>query len=135
MAFGQNNDYPSHFLPTNTISAQRTGLLFKIVHLMPPFRLKLFCNGLFSSKLFVFGNVWDIPNNDETSRRLSAFTKEDNKKLYRFSKTRFEIENQPSTSSAVLLQKSNDLSVQQLTAYTSLLIAQKSIDHKEPVYL
>ena len=65
--------------------SQRAGLLSKIVHMMPPQRFKLFCNGIFYSKLLyclqVFENVWGITNYDESIRRFSSFTKDDNRKL------------------------------------------------------
>ena len=121
--------------------SQRAGILSKLVHLMPTQRFRLFCNGIFYSKLLyclqVFGNVWDIPDQDDSTRRFPSFTKQDNSKLQVLQnkilrlKTGHPIDSPTST----LLQAANDLSVQQLTAYTSLLTAQKSIFHQEPVYL
>ena len=121
--------------------SQRAGLLSKIVHLMPPHRFKLFCNGIFYSKLLyclqVFGNVWGIANYDVSIRRFSSFTKDDNRKLQILQNKVLRLKTglPRETPTTVLLQASNDLSVQQLTAYTSLLTAQKSIFHQEPAYL
>ena len=65
--------------------SQRVGLLRKIVHLMPRERFNTISQGLFYSKLIyclqVIGNVWGLSANDETNRRYTAFTKEDNRKL------------------------------------------------------
>ena len=121
--------------------SQRAGILAKIAPSMPTHRFKQICSGLFYSKLIyciqIFGNVWDIPSCDDTNRRSQAFTKEDNRKLQVLQnkilrlKTGLPFE----TSTATLLKSSGDLSVQQLTAYTSLLTAKKSILNQEPVYL
>ena len=121
--------------------SQRTGILSKIVKTMPYNRFKQVCSGLFYSKLMyclqVFGNVWDIPNYDEKSKRSTAFTKEDNRKLQVLQNKILRLKTGLpfDTPTRDLLQASGDLSVQQLTAYTSLLTAQKSIIHQEPVYL
>ena len=121
--------------------SQRAGILSKLVKIMPPKRFNLFCNGLFYSKLLyclqVFGNVWDVPNNDETNRRFTAYTKEDNRKLQVLQNKILRLKtNLPKeTPTETLIKVSGDLSVQQLTAYTSLLTAQKSIFHQEPAYL
>ena len=121
--------------------SQRAGILSKIVKTMPSHRFKQICSGLFYSKLIyciqVFGNVWDISNYDDSNRRSTAFTKEDNRKLQVLQNKILRLKtNLPfDTSTADLLKASGDMSVQQLTAYTSLLTAQKSIFHQEPVYL
>ena len=85
----------------------------------------------------VFGNVWDISNYDDSNRIYTAFTKEDNRQLQVLQNKILRLKtNLPfDTSTADLLKASGDMSVQQLTAYTSLLTAQKSIFHQEPVYL
>ena len=121
--------------------SQRAGILSKLVHIMPPQRFRLFCNGIFYSKLLyclqVFGNVWDIPDNDDSTRRFPSFTKQDNSKLQVLQNKILRLKTglPHDSPTSTLLQATNDLSVQQLTAYTSLLTAQKSIFHQEPVYL
>ena len=121
--------------------SQRVGILSKIVKTMQPHRFSLFCNGLFYSKLLyclqVFGHVWNIPNHDDLNRRYTAFTKEDNRKLQVIQNKVLRLKTGlPSeTPTEILLKTSGDLSVQQLTAFTSLLTAQKSIYYQEPVYL
>ena len=121
--------------------SQRVGILSKIVKTMQPHRFSLFCNGLFYSKLLyclqVFGHVWNIPKHDDLNRRYTAFTKEDNRKLQVIQNKVLRLKTGlPSeTPTEILLKTSGDLSVQQLTAFTSLLTAQKSIYYQEPVYL
>ena len=108
---------------------------------MPTKRFKQICSGLFYSKLIyciqIFGNVWNIPNCDETNRRSRAFTQEDNRKLQVLQNKILRLKTGLSfeSSTASLPTASRDLSIQQLTAYTSLLTAHKCIIHQEPVYL
>ena len=65
--------------------SQRVGLLRRVVNLMPRDRFRQIANGLFNSRLLyclqVFGNIWGLATNDESTRRFSAFTKNDNRKL------------------------------------------------------
>ena len=108
---------------------------------MPRHRFKLFCNGLFHSKLSyclqVFGNVWDIPDNDDETRRFAAFTKLDNNKLQILQNKVMRLKtNLPfHTSTKDLCRTSGDLSVQQLTAFSSLTTLQKCIFHQKPEYM
>ena len=121
--------------------AQRVGILSKIAKLMPSNRLKLFCNGLFHSKLSyciqVFSNVWNITNLDEENRRFAAFTKTDNRKLQILQNKVMRLKTglPRHTSTELLCRTSGDLSVQQLTAYSSLLSAQKCIYYQKPEYM
>ena len=120
--------------------SQRVGLLRQVVHLMPKERFKQLANGLFNSKLVyclqVFGNVWGMRTYDETSRRYTAFTKSDNQKLQvlqnkvlrMLSGANYDV------STVNLLRSTNALSVQQLTAFTTLISAQKSLFYQKPVY-
>ena len=74
---------------------------------------------------------------DEESRRFSAFTRGDNRKLQVLQnkvmrlKTGLPIR----TPTAQLVRASGDLSVQQLTPYSTLVTAQKSIAAQQPQYL
>ena len=120
--------------------SQRVGLLRQVVHLMPKERFKQVANGLFNSKLVyclqVFGNVWGMKTYDETNRRYYAFTKGDNQKLQvlqnkvlrMLSGANYDV------STVNLLRSTNALSVQQLTAFTTLISAQKALFYKKPVY-
>ena len=121
--------------------SQRVGMLSRIVKDMPSHRFKQVCSGLFYSKLIyclqVFGMVWDIPNVDESCRRSIAFTKEDNRKLQVLQNKILRLKTglPYDTSTKDLIEASGDLSIQQLTAYTSLVLAQKTIHNQEPAYL
>ena len=120
---------------------QRVGLLKKFVHLMPKNKFNLFCSGLFHSKLTyclqVFSHVWDIPNLDQEKRRFSAFKREDNRKLQVLQNKVMRLKSGLPfrTSTAQLTQATGDLSVQQLTSYSTLETAQKAIHAQQPEYL
>ena len=120
--------------------SQRVGLLRRVVHLMPKERFRQVANGLFHSKLVyclqVFGNVWLTSRYDDTQRRFAAFTKQDNQKLQvlqnrvlrMIAGTGFDI------STSDLLHGTNSLSVQQLTAFTTIISAQKAMYYQKPDY-
>ena len=120
---------------------QRVGLLSKLVNLMPKDKFKLFCNGLFYSKLLyclhVFSHVWDIPNLDQESRRFTAFTRGDNRKLQVLQNKVMRLQSGLPfrTSTLHLTEATGDLSVQQMTAHTTLVTAQRSIYFQTPHYL
>ena len=120
---------------------QRVGLLSKLVKLMPKDKFKLFCNGLFYSKLLyclqVFSHVWDIPNLDQESRRFTAFTRGDNRKLQVLQNKVMRLQSGLPfrTSTLHLTEATGDLSVQQLTAHTTLVTAQRSMYFQSPQYL
>ena len=120
---------------------QRVGLLSKFAHLMPKEKFKLFCNGLFNSKLTyclqVFSHVWNIPNLDQEERRFAAFSRGDNRKLQVLQNKVMRLKSHLPfrTSTNSLIEATGDLSVQQLTAYSTLVTAQKAIAAKQPQYL
>ena len=121
--------------------AQRVGILSKISKYMPSDRFKLFCNGLFHSKLSyciqVFSNVWNLETMDDETRRFSAFTMQDNKKLQTLQNKTMRLKTSLPfhTSTELLCSTSGDLSVQQLTAFSTLVSAQKSMHFQKPEYL
>ena len=104
-------------------------------------KFKLFCNGLFHSKLLyclqVFSHVWNIPNLDQENRRYSAFTRGDNRKLQVLQNKVMRLKcNLPiRTPTENLIKATGDLSVQQLTAYSTLVTVQKAIATQQPQYL
>ena len=120
---------------------QRVGLLTKFVHLMPAEKFRLFCNGLFISKLIyclqVFSHVWDLPNMDVEQRRFPAFTRGDNRKLQVLQNKVLRLKSKLplGTPTETLLQVTGDLSVQQLTAFSTLTMAQRAISEQKPTYL
>ena len=108
---------------------------------MPRDRFRQIANGLFNSRLLyclqVFGNIWGLATNDESTRRFSAFTKNDNRKLQVLQNQvlRMMTGLSPDTPTTRLLHEANSLSVHQLTAFTTLLSAQKAMFNKNPKYL
>ena len=108
---------------------------------MPTERFKQVANGLFHSKLVycltVFGNVWGLASNDQTNRRYTSFSKEDNRKLQVLQNqvlrlmTRTKVRETPTVT---LLNQTNTLSVHQLTAFMTLISIQKVLFYKRPTY-
>ena len=98
-------------------------------------------NGLFTSKMIyclpVFGQVWGLESYDQENRRSIAFTKEDNRKLQVLQNRvcRLKTGYKYDVPTAKLLHDSQDLSVHQLTAYHTLLMAHKIIVTQKPQYL
>ena len=118
--------------------SQRVGLLKKVAPLMPLSRFKIVCQGLFYSKLAyclqVIGNVWGLSNTDLVNRRYPAFTKSDNNKLQTLQNQVLRLKTglPPLTPTVELLDKSGDLSVQQLTAFFTLSTCQKVLHTGKP---
>ena len=100
-----------------------------------------FCNGLFYSKLLyclqLFSHVWNIPNLDQENRRFTAFTRGDNRKLQVLQNKVMRLQYGLSfrTSTLQLTEATGSLSVQQMTAHTTLVTAQRSIFYQTPQYL
>ena len=120
---------------------KRVGLLTRFVHLIPADKFRLFCNGLFNSKLIyclqVFSHVWDLPNMDVQQRRFPAFTRGDNRKLQVLQNKVLRLKSKLplGTPTETLLQVTGDLSVQQLTAFSTLTMAKRAISEQKPNYL
>ena len=120
---------------------KRVGLLSKLVNMMPIEKFKLLCNGLFYSKLLyclqVFSHVWDISNLDQETRRFTASTWKDNRQLQVLQNKVMRLQTGLPfrTPTVQLTQATFDLSVQQLTAYTTLVTAQRCISSKQPRYM
>ena len=85
----------------------------------------------------VFGNVWGLDSQDEESRRSITFSKEDNRKLQILQNRvcRLKTGHNYDVPTSKLLHDSHDLSVHQLTAYHTLLMAHKILVHQKPRYL
>ena len=120
---------------------QRVGILSKLSRLLPQDKFSLICNGLFTSKLIyglqVFSNVWNIQNLDQESRNYPAFGKKDLNCLQVLQNKVFRLKTglPPHTPTSQLLESTQELSVHQLTAYLSLVTAQKAITVGKPSYL
>ena len=121
--------------------SKRAGIIWKLSCMMPKDRLKTMAEGIFFSLLTygiqVYGGVWglDTLNFDET--RTRSFTKEDNHNLQVImNKVLRSLTGLPrETPTKLLLEKSGYLSMQQLTAYHTLVTTFKVLQNKEPVYI
>ena len=121
--------------------AQRVGILTKLSKVMPQRNFNNICEGIFTSSLRyclqVFGNVWCDNDMDENNRRFSAFTKEDNRKLQVLENKvlRLQTGMNRDTPVTTLLTASGDMSVQQITAYSTLMTVFKVVTSGYPGYL
>ena len=104
-------------------------------------RFKIIMNGMFTSKLIygitVWGAVWGIPGDlDQEKRRSISTTKEDMRKLQVLQNKAMRIycRKPYDTSTAKLLEQSNQLSVHQLVAYHSATQIFKIKDSLKPSY-
>ena len=98
--------------------SQRAKLIQRLSLVMPKDKLKILAEGIFFSILNyciqVYGNVWDLTMYNEKQNRSTAFTKDDNRRLQ--------------------IIVSGQLSVQQRTAYHTLVSMYKTIQSDLPVY-
>ena len=105
----------------------RVGMMKKLKKWIPTHKLKTVMSGLFQSKLIygitVWGNVWNIPGNLDVENRLSpSLTKEDLRRLQVLQNKclRMMTNSDYKTPTQTLLQRTNMLSVHQLTAQLRL---------------
>ena len=107
--------------------SQSVGILTKLGKIMTPSQFKNACEGIFYSKLNyciqVFGHVWNIDRLAETNHRFPAFTKEDNRRLQTLQNKILRLKSglDRSTPTRTLLTARGDLSVQQTSAYFTLM--------------
>ena len=107
----------------------RVGMMKKLKKYLPPAKLKIIMEGMFSSKLTygmtVWSRVWDIPgtlDEDATVRTSPSLTKDDVRKLQVLQNKCLRIitNSDYRTPTLSLLQKTNTLSVHQMMAHLSL---------------
>ena len=121
--------------------SQRLGILKKLKPFTLPEQFNSIANGLFGSKLSygiqVFGNVWGIPSMDDDNRRFYGFSKEDNRKLQVVQNKMLRLKSglDYKTSTETLVKTCNELSVQQITAYHTLMTVYKAVRFSKPSYL
>ena len=138
---GNNKRGNEKIVGLTTKLAQRVGILSKLAKIMTEDQLKNACSGLFTSKLIyciqIFGNVWGIPSMDEVNRKSTAFTKDDNRKLQVLQNKimRLKTKKPRETPISELIKATKDMSVQQLTAYHTLMTVHKVITSGYPKYL
>ena len=122
--------------------SRRVGLLSRLNRYLRPRQFSMVMNGLFNSKLIygisVWGGVWNIPGIlNDVDRSSPSLTKEDNRQLQTLQNKvmRMQTRLPKETPTVHLLQASGQLSVQQLTAYHSLLQVYKAKMFKQPEYI
>ena len=121
----------------------RVGMMTKLRKYLPPAKLKIVMEGMFSSKLTygmtVWSRVWDIPgtmDEDATVRTSASLTKEDVRKLQVLQNKclRIMTHSDYKTPTVSLLQKTNTLSVHQMMAQFSLSQVFSIYKSKLPTY-
>ena len=121
--------------------SKRIGILKKLSSRMSRERLKLFASGLFYSKLSyclpVFGNVFGTDKYKEENNKYTSFTVRDNNKLQVLQNNlnRLLTDTDFNTSTKDLLEMTDSLSVQQMIAYQTMVMAYKIMRSKKPTYL
>ena len=107
--------------------SMRVGMMKKLKRRIPPHKMKMLVSGLFQSKLIycitVWGRIWDIPGSlDEEKRTSASLTKDDLRKLQVLQNKclRLITNCDYKTPTETLLQRTNMLSVNQLTAQLTL---------------
>ena len=102
---------------------------------------KKISDGIFMSSIIyciqVYGNVFGIQNNDETQRRYSSFSKADCRKLQVLQNKVLKLQNglPRDFPTKDLLVKSNELSINQLIAYHTLVQVHKIVVNRKPAYI
>ena len=121
--------------------AQRVGILSKLSRVMPQPKFSNVIEGIFTSTLRyclqLFGNVWGYDNLDENNRRFEAFTKEDNRRIQCLQNKVLRLKTGMNKHTPIvdLLKASGDMSVQQMTAYSTLMTVHKVVTTGSPGYL
>ena len=122
--------------------SKRVGMIKSLSKYIDGTQLNSVINGLFTSKLLyclpLFSNVWGMLDMDDTNRRYSAFTKEDLRRLQVLQNRILRIKcknHDMNTPTLELLKSCQDLSVQQLSAFHTVLNVFKIIHSRQPKYL
>ena len=121
--------------------SQRAGIIYKLSYILPKDRLRNIAEGIFFSLLTygiqVYGGVWGLDNLRTVEARTKSFTKEDNHNLQvimnKVLRTLTGLDRE--TPVKILLQQSGYLSVQQFTAYHTMMTMFKILRNKEPANL
>ena len=121
--------------------SKRIGIMKKMSKYMSKDNLKYFSSGLFYSKLNyclpAFGNVLGLEAYKEENSRYQSFTVKDNNNLQVIQNklNRMLIDADYNTPTVQLLNDTNSLSIQQMIAYHSSVLAYKIINSGKPSYL
>ena len=121
--------------------SKRLGMLKLMSKHMKRENLKFFASGMFYSKmnycLPVFGNVLGMEKYKEGNSRHQSYTAKDNQKLQVLQNNlnRILLKAKYDTPTEVLLKETNSLSIQQMIAYHTALLAYKIVKTNKPSYL
>ena len=121
--------------------AKRIGMLKMMSKQMERKNLAFFTSGMFYSKLNyclpVYGNVLGLENYKEENCRYQSFTAKDNNRLQVLQNkvNRLLTNAKYDTPTENLLKETNSLSVQQMIAYHSALLAYKVVKSGKPSYI
>ena len=122
--------------------SKRVGILTKLRKYLRPTQFNSVMNGIFNSKLIygisVWGGVWDIPGIlNDVRRCATSLTKDENRQLQVLQNKVMRLQTGLpfETPTTDLLRTSGQLSVQQLTAYHSLLQVYKTLKSQQPAYM
>ena len=117
---------------------QRVGILKTLSNVLTPRQLKSVTHGIFNSKLIyclqLFGNVWYQNNVEDRIFKFSAFTKSDSQKLQVLQNKTMRLRSKMGrmTPTEDLLKACQELSVNQLAAYHTLLATHKVVRAGKP---
>ena len=119
----------------------RIGIMKLLKKSMSNEKLAYFANGIFYSKLnyclAVFGNVFNLDKYKEEDNRYQSYTKTDNQRLQVLQNklNRVLLNAADQTPTAELLEASGSMSIQQLIAYQTVVMAYKVMKTEKPVHL
>ena len=121
--------------------SKRLGVMKLLSKFMSKEKLKYFASGIFYSKLNyclpVFGSVFGLDRYKEESNRYRSFTKTDNNRLQVLQNklNRLLIGARYDTPTSELLAETDSLSIQQMIAHQTAIMAYKIVQSKKPEYL
>ena len=121
--------------------SKRVGIIKMMAKHMKRENLKFFVSGIFYSKLNyclpVYGNVLGLETYKEDNSRHQSYTTKDNNKLQvlQNSVNRVLLDARYDTPTEVLLRKTGSLSIQQMIAYHTTVLAYKIVKVGKPSYI
>ena len=121
--------------------SSRIGVMKKMARVMEAKNLQFFASGLFYSKLSyclpVFGHVLGMEKYNDRNSRYQSYTTKDNRKLQVLQNNlnRVLLKAKYDTNTEVLLKETKSLSIQQMIAYQTAVLAFKIINTGKPSYI
>ena len=131
--YGNNKTGSDKIIGLLSKLSQRVGILSRLRRVMNNNQFRKVSEGLFSSKLNyccqLWGNVTGISPLDDTDRRYTAFSREDNRKLQVIQNKVFRLQTnlQRETPLTELLRCTGAMSVHQLIAYHTIMTVHRVI--------